>query len=171
MYDNSSGTTGLSKPKLTPRDLPALLSPAAEPYIEQIAQRSVALTRQRFGHTMQLFIPLYVSNECFNTCTYFVDLAWNISINESFLSDDDIHKEARYLSQKGFKHVLLLTGESPKKVGDDYIAHAVSILSQYFSSVGIEVQKPLNQSQYESMIASGADSFDSLSRNLPLSNL
>lgn len=146
----------LSKSHLTFEDLPILLSPAAEHYIEIMAQKAHALTKQRFGNTMQLFIPMYVSNECFNTCTY-----CGFSVEHKYvrktLTDEEIRQEAAFLKNKGFQHVLLLTGESPKNVGTDYIANAVRLLAADFASVGIEVQ-PMSVDDYHVVIQAGADS-------------
>ena len=146
----------LKKPRLTVSDLPFLLSPNATPYLEKMAQRAQAITVQRFGRTMQLFIPLYVSNECFNVCTY-CGFSKEHAYKRITLNDTQIIEEAKILKSKGFDHILLLTGESPKKVGVDYISHAVKLLSPLFSSVGIEVQ-PMKQADYERMIQSGCDS-------------
>ncbi|MBG90234.1 MAG: 2-iminoacetate synthase ThiH [Actinobacteria bacterium] len=146
----------LNKRHLSYHDLPVLLSPAAQSYLEEMAQRSHSLSIQRFGRTMQLFIPLYLSNECHNTCTY-------CSFSQSFdyprhtLSSDEIHQECELLQKKGFKQILLLTGEAPKSVDADYIAKAAQIAKGYFSSVGIEVQ-PLEQSDYKTMLSHGCDS-------------
>lgn len=146
----------LQKSKCDISDFHTLLSPAAEGYLEPMAQKAHAITKQRFGNIVQFFVPMYLSNECFNTCTYCGFSMENKYVRKT-LNDEDIHNEFRALADKGFEHVLLLTGESPKKVGTDYIAHAVSIARYYFSSVGIEVQ-PMNQEDYTQVIQSGADS-------------
>ena len=146
----------LRQERFTLADFPKLLSPAASERIEQLAQRSRDLTIQRFGHTMQLFMPLYLSNVCFNTCTY-----CGFSIENKFkritLGEDEIIKEAMLLKEKGIQHLLLLTGEAPGKVGVDYISAAVKQLSPHFASIGIEVQ-PFETDEYETLISSGADS-------------
>ncbi len=136
-------------------DLPALLSPAAEKQIETLAQKSQTLTRNRFGNTIQLFIPMYLSNECYNTCTY-CGFSMEHTFKRKTLTTEEIRKEAEIISQKGFKHILLLTGESPKKVGTDYIKNAISIINPLFSSIGIEVQ-PLKQIEYETLINEGVE--------------
>ncbi len=153
---DSQVQTVLHKSRLSLHDLPTLLSPAALHYLETLAQRSHAITKQRFGNTMQLFTPLYVTNVCYNRCTY-----CGFSIDNDYeriiLSDDDILKEAKHLSERGFDHLLLLTGEAPGKVDTPYIAHAVSLLKPYFSSIALEVQ-PLSTDNYKTLISSGADS-------------
>tara|TARA_A100001015_G_scaffold202259_1_gene225876 strand:- start:1107 stop:2216 length:1110 start_codon:yes stop_codon:yes gene_type:complete len=146
----------ISKSKFSISDLPYLLSPAAENVIETIAQKSSQLTKQRFGKTMQLFIPMYLSNECYNTCTY-CGFSKEHKYERVTLSDEQINKELTTLKEKGFQHILLLTGESPKKVGADYIKNAVKLTSKKFDSIGIEVQ-PLKQHEYEEIILAGADS-------------
>ena len=104
---------------------------------------------------MQIFVPLYLSNECYNTCTY-CGFSQEHSYQRITLTDNQIITEATQLKQRGFDHILLLTGESPKKVGVDYIDHAVRLLSPHFSSVGIEVQ-PLKTIEYQHIITSGAN--------------
>lgn len=136
--------------------LSVLISPAAKPFLETMAQRAHDLTVQRFGRTMQLFIPMYLSNECSNNCTY-----CGFSVANKFrrrtLSLDEIATEGRLLSEKGFRHLLILTGESQRKVGTEYISRAIKVLSPYFSSIGIEVQ-PMSKDDYAQLIESGADS-------------
>lgn len=146
----------LKQPTFSSKDLSILLSPAAEPYLETMAQKSSQLTRQHFGRTMQLFIPLYLSNECYNSCTY-CGFSFEHKYPRTTLSDSDIIAEAKTLAAKGFKHVLLLTGESPKKVGVDYIAHAIKLVKPFFASIGIEVQ-PLKKTDYKTLIKAGAQS-------------
>lgn len=146
----------LSKNHIQPSDLECLISPAAEAYLEPMAARAQALTRQRFGQTMQLFIPLYLSNECFNSCTY-CGFSMEHEYPRVTLSKEEILTEGRILKEKGFQHILLLTGEAPGRVGTDYIAQAVEWLSPLFPSIGIEVQ-PLSKEDYDQVIRAGADS-------------
>ena len=146
----------LNKQTFTPEDFPYLISKEATPHLEQLAQRAHHLTRQRFGNTMQLFIPMYLSNLCYNTCTY-----CSFSIEHKYprvtLTKDEILKEGYILKEKGFQHILLLTGEPPKEVGVHYIAEAIKILSPLFSSIGIEIQ-PLNYDDYITLRKAGVDS-------------
>lgn len=146
----------LRKSRWNLADFPKLISPAATPYIETMARLSTALTRQRFGHTMQMFIPMYLANYCYNKCTY-----CGFSIDNDYpriaLSSDEIVKEGLILKEKGFQHLLILTGEAPDKSGPDYIADAVKLLSPHFASIAIEVQ-PLKTEDYEAIIQAGADS-------------
>ena len=146
----------IDKNRWSHTDLPTLLSPAAIPYLERMAQKAKKLTEQRFGNTMQLFIPMYLSNECYNNCTY-CGFSMKFKYPRVTLSDKEILAEAKILKEKGFKHLLVLTGEAPGKVGEDYISHAIKLLSPHFSSIGIEIQ-PLRESGYTKMIQAGSDS-------------
>ena len=146
----------LQKHSFSFHDFLALISPAAETYLEIIAQRSQQITQQRFGKTMTLFMPLYLSNECYNNCTY-CGFSYNLEYERKTLNDSEILHEARLLKEKGIDHVLLLTGEAPKTVGVDYIANAARLIRPFFSSIGIEVQ-PLKKTEYEYLIKEGIDS-------------
>ncbi|NBV41923.1 radical SAM protein, partial [bacterium] len=146
----------LQKSTWTPNDFPALISPAAKIHLETMAQHAHRLTVQRFGKTIQLFIPMYLSNLCYNTCTY-----CGFSIHNKYkrivLTPEQILNEGHLLRNKGFRHILLLTGEAEDRAGVDYIAQAVRILSPVMSSIGIEVQ-PMTAENYEKLIAAGTDS-------------
>src|ERR1041385_4628404 len=99
----------LQKSKRDLEDLKALLSPAASPYLEQMAQLSHHLTQKRFGKTIQMYVPLYLSNECQNICTY-CGFSLDNKIKRKTLSDAEIIKEAEAIKKSGFDHVLLVTG-------------------------------------------------------------
>jgi 2-iminoacetate synthase len=133
-------------------DFRALLSPAAAPYLEEMAQASHRLTVERFGKTMQLFAPLYLSNVCANVCTYCGFSAQN-RIPRKVLNDREIVAEAEALRALGFEHVLLVTGEAGR-VGRDYLANALRLLRPYFSSLSIEVQ-PLDEEDYAALAPAG----------------
>jgi 2-iminoacetate synthase len=133
-------------------DLAALLSPAAEPYLEQMAQLSHQLTVERFGKTMQLYAPMYLTNICANVCTYCGFSAQN-KIPRKALNDQEILAEAEVIKSYGFNHLLLVTGES-SRYGADYIAHALSLLRERFSSLSMEVQ-PLDESEYALLVKHG----------------
>lgn len=137
----------LDAPVRTLEDFKALISPAAEPFLEEMARLSNVLTRQRFGDTMNMYIPLYLSNECQNICTY-CGFSLDVDIARKTLSDAEIEAEARIILEKGFGHVLLVTGEANKTVGTDYFRNAVNLLKPYFSQISMEVQ-PLDQRDYE----------------------
>jgi 2-iminoacetate synthase len=143
----------LAKNKRNLEDFKALISPAAEPYLEQMAQLSHQLTQKRFGKTIQMYIPMYLSNECQNICTY-CGFSMDVKIPRITLSDEDILKEVEVVKGLGYDHVLLVTGEANKTVGKDYLKNAIQLLKPHFSHISIEVQ-PLKQDEYEELIEAG----------------
>ncbi|CAM1352707.1 2-iminoacetate synthase ThiH [Tenacibaculum insulae] len=143
----------LSKDKLALEDFKALISPAARPYIEQMAQKSSLLTKKRFGNTIQMYAPMYLSNECQNICTY-CGFSMTNKIPRRTLTDTEILKEVAFLKEKGYDHILLVTGEANRTVGVAYIKNAIELIRSQFSNVTIEVQ-PLDQEEYESLIEAG----------------
>ena len=136
------------------RDLIALLSPvASESYLEEMATLSNRLTQQRFGKTIRLFAPMYLSNECNNVCDYCGFSMYN-KITRKTLSDIEILKEAGILKKRGFEHVLLVTGESNRLVGIKYLCHALDLLRPHFANLSMEVQ-PLEEKDYAKLIEHG----------------
>ncbi len=133
-------------------DLAALLSPAAAPFLEELAQLSHERTVERFGRTMQLYAPMYLTNVCANICTYCGFSAQN-RIPRKALNDAEILAEADVLARHGFEHVLLVTGES-SRYGTTYLANALRLLRSRFSSLSIEVQ-PLEEADYASLGGDG----------------
>jgi 2-iminoacetate synthase len=133
----------------------ALLSPAAAPYLETMAQRAHQLTVQRFGRTIQMYAPLYLSNECSNGCLY---CGFNVhnQMPRKTLSLDEIAAEAQVLHDRGFRHLLLVTGEAPQIAGLDYLEAAIERIRPLFSSLSIEIY-PLDQAGYARLIAAGVD--------------
>ncbi|MCK7458746.1 2-iminoacetate synthase ThiH [Idiomarina aminovorans] len=146
----------LSKQQLNTDDFMALLSPAAEPYLPAMAQRSQQLTRQRFGNTLQLFIPLYLSNLCANDCSY-CGFSMSNRLKRKTLSLAEIEEECRAIKAKGFDTLLVVTGEHESKVGIDYFRQALPIIKRYFSYVMFEVQ-PLSSDEYRELRQLGLDS-------------
>ena len=136
-------------------DFAILLSPVAGDYLEEMAKISFALTRKRFGQVINLYIPLYLSNECANICTYCGYSSQN-KIPRKILSEQEIKQELKTINSMGFDSVLLLTGESPKRVGIDYLLHALKIAKQKISHIGMEVQ-PLSEKEYVELIQNGLD--------------
>lgn len=134
-------------------DFKALISPAARPFLEEMAHESKRLTKKRFGNVIQMYAPMYLSNECQNICTY-CGFSMTNKIPRKTLTDAEIHREAEFLKSKGYDHILLVTGEANKKVGVDYMSNAVRILKDYFSNISIEIQ-PLDQDEYEQLIKDG----------------
>ena len=143
----------LQKNKRNLEDFKALISPAAIPYLEQMAQLSNDLTQKRFGKTIQMYVPLYLSNECQNICTYCA-FSLDNKIKRKTLTDDEILQEVQAIKQMGYDHVLLVTGEANQTVGVNYLQHAIQLIRPYFSHISIEVQ-PLDQTDYETLLAEG----------------
>ena len=140
----------LSKNKRDLEDFKALISPAAAPYLEQMAQLSMTSTKKRFGNTIQMYVPMYLSNECQNICTY-CGFSMTNKIPRRTLTDDEILKEIAFIKSKGYDHILLVTGEANKTVGVPYIKHAMELIKDQFANITIEVQ-PLDQHEYEELI-------------------
>ena len=143
----------LNSKKRNLEDFKALISPAAEPYLEQMAQMSHHLTQKRFGKTIQMYIPMYLSNECQNICTY-CGFSLTNKIPRKTLSDEEILKEVKFIKSKGYDHILLVTGETNTTVGVGYLENAIKLIRPYFSQISIEVQ-PLEQEEYERLIPLG----------------
>lgn len=159
-YDPDSYTAAdveaaLAHDECTLDDFKALLSPAAEPYIEQMAQKAQAITRARFGNSIQLFTPLYIANYCDNGCIY---CGFNCSnkIKRSALSHDDLIKELDTIAATGLQDILILTGESQRMSSVEWIGEAIKLAAERFSTVGIEIY-PANIKDYEYLHECGAD--------------
>lgn len=143
----------LNKTKPNLEDFKALVSPAAMPYLEQMAQRSQQLTQKRFGKTIQMYVPLYLSNECQNICTY-CGFSLHNKIKRKTLTDEEILKEADFIKSMGYDHVLLVTGEANMTVGAGYLKNAIRLLRAHFSHISMEVQ-PLDEDEYALLINEG----------------
>jgi 2-iminoacetate synthase len=137
-------------------DFKSLVSPAAEPFLEEMAVMSRQLTLKRFGKTLQLYIPLYVSNECRNPCVYCGFNRGN-DIARKTLTLNELRQEAAAIRKMGFNHILLVSGEHPAKAGMPYFESALEILRPQFSHISMEVQ-PLDREEYEALIAKGLNS-------------
>jgi len=136
-------------------DFVALLSPAAEHYLEPMAQRANALTVQHFGKVILLYTPLYLSNYCTNFCLYCGFAATN-RLRRDRLTLKEVAAEARVINSSGLRHILILTGESRKMSSVDYIRQCVEVLRPYFLSISIEVY-PLETDEYTRVVESGVD--------------
>ena len=159
-YDYSSFTPNdvneaLSKDVLSIRDFQALLSPAAEPFLELMAQRAQKETRKHFGNTVYMFTPLYISNYCENYCIYCGFNSHN-KIKRLKLNMDQIEKEMKAIADTGLQEVLILTGESRKNSDIKYIGEACRLATKYFKVVGVEIY-PANSDEYEYLNSCGAD--------------
>ncbi|MBR6717259.1 MAG: 2-iminoacetate synthase ThiH [Oscillospiraceae bacterium] len=140
---------------LTQDDFGALLSPAAEPFLEAMARRAMIETHKHFGNSVLLFTPLYISNYCENHCIY---CGFNCKnrIRRAKLDEDGIRREMEAIAKTGMEEVLILTGESRKMSDVRYIGRACEIAHEYFKNVGIEVY-PMNTDEYAYLHACGAD--------------
>ena len=129
----------LQKKNKTIDDFLNFLSPVAAQKLEVMATMTQQLTQKRFGKTIQLYAPLYLSNECQNICTY-CGFSLDNSIKRKTLSDTELMIEATVLKSMGVNHVLLVSGEANKIVGIDYFLNAVHLLKPHFANISIEVQ-------------------------------
>lgn len=145
----------LSRSHLSAQDLLALLSDTADTRLETMARRASELTRNHFGNAVVLFTPMYISNYCDNVCPY-CSFALQHDISRKQLDFAEIEVEAQRISSSGIRHILLLTGESPRMVTREYLEGAIQLLRRYFSSVAIEIF-PLTNEEYAGAIAAGAD--------------
>ena len=128
-------------------DFMALLSPAAEPYLETMARLSRKYTEERFGKTISMFIPLYITNSCSNSCVYCGFHREN-PMARTILTPEQIEDEYKAIKQLApFENILLVTGENPAKAGVPYLAKAIDIAKKYFSNIKIEVM-PLSAEDY-----------------------
>jgi 2-iminoacetate synthase len=137
------------------RDFAALLSPAAAARLEELAARAHEITVRRFGRTVQLYAPLYLSNECVETCTY-CSFSRPNPIARRTLSADEVAAEARILRAQGFRHLLLVSGEHPRKVSPDYVAQVIARLAPDVPSLSVEVQ-PQTEEVYAQWTRAGAE--------------
>ena len=133
----------------------ALLSPAAEPHLEEMAARALDETRRHFGNSVCLFTPLYVSNYCSNECVYCGFNCRN-GIHRATLDLPSVERELDAIAATGLEEVLILTGESRARSGVDYISKCVELASERFATVGVEVY-PMNTDEYAVLHRSGAD--------------
>lgn len=137
----------LGKENLDVEDFMALVSPAAIPYIEQMAQLSMKYTQERFGKTISMYIPLYLSNACNNFCVY-CGFNHNNNITRTTLNDSQIEAECKAIRKLGpFENILFVTGEHPGVAGVDYLENALKIARPYFNNMSIEVM-PLKSEDY-----------------------
>ena len=133
----------------------ALLSPAAEPLLEEIAARAREVTRAHFGNSVCMFTPLYVSNYCINGCVYCGFHKGN-RIERLKLGLDDVARELDAIAATGLEDILLLTGETHSEEDVRYVCDCVSLAAERFAEVGIEVF-PMNSGDYARVQAAGAD--------------
>ena len=159
-YDYSKYTArdvvaALEHESVSIEDLKALLSPAAEPFLERMAQRARAETVKHFGNTVYLFTPLYIANYCENYCVYCGFNCYN-DIRRMKLNMEQIDKEMKVIADSGMEEILILTGESRAKSSVEYIGEACKLARKYFRMVGLEIY-PVNTDEYRYLHECGAD--------------
>ncbi len=159
-YDSAAYTArdvkaALEHDRCTVEDLCALLSPAAEPFLEQMAERARIETGRHFGNTVYMFTPLYIANYCENYCVYCGFNCYN-DINRMKLSAEQIEREMKIIADSGMEEILILTGESRAKSSVEYIGEACRLARKYFRSVGLEIY-PVNTDEYRYLHQCGAD--------------
>lgn len=145
----------LEKDTCSVEDFKALLSPAAEPFLEKMAERAKYETSKHFGNTVYLFTPLYIANYCENYCVYCGFNCYN-QINRKKLNYEEIEHEMKVIADSGIEEILMLTGESRKMSDVEYIGEACKLASRYFKNVGLEIY-PLNTDEYRYLHECGAD--------------
>jgi 2-iminoacetate synthase len=145
----------LAKSSPTLADFAQLISPAGGEFLETIGRRSQQLTQQRFGKVIRLFAPLYLSNECINNCKY-CGFSRDNAILRVTLTVDEVLRETRALAAQGFRNVLLVAGEHPKFVSNNYLRDCVAALHEEIPSVSLEVG-PMETENYRPLVAAGAD--------------
>ena len=159
-YDASKYTArdvrmALEHETCTVEDFKALLSPAAEPFLEQMAQRARMETSKHFGNTVYLFTPLYIANYCENYCVYCGFNCYN-DIHRMKLTPEQIEHEMQVIASSGMEEILILTGESRVQSDVKYIGEACKLARKYFRMVGLEIY-PVNTDEYRYLHECGAD--------------
>lgn len=154
-YTASDVLRAIESDSCSSEDFKALLSPAAEPFLEQIARKARQETRKHFGNSAYFFTPIYISNYCENYCIYCGFNCHN-KIKRAKLSMEEIHEEMKAIADTGLEEILILTGESRKASDVKYIGEACKIARKYFKNIGIEVY-PMNSDEYRYLHECGAD--------------
>ncbi len=145
----------LGRDRLSVADFGALLSPAAEPFLEDMARKARLVTARHFGNTVYLFTPLYIANHCENYCVYCGFNCYN-DIRRVRLTAEQIEREMKIIAESGMEEILILTGESRSQSGLEYIGEACRLARKYFRMVGLEIY-PVNTDEYRYLHECGAD--------------
>lgn len=153
--DAAAVQRALAKKRRDLDDFAALISPAAAPFLAQMASQAQLLTRQRFGHALQFYIPLYLSNLCANDCSY-CGFSMSNALKRRTLTLAEVEQECQAIKAQGFATVLLVAGEHEKKVGLSYFKQVLPVVKRYFSYVLLEVQ-PLASRDYAELRQYGLD--------------
>lgn len=154
-YTEADVRRALGSEYLSAEDFAALLSPAAMPFLEDMARRAQEETRRHFGNSVYIFTPIYISNYCDNHCIYCGFNCTN-KIRRAKLSMERIDQEMAAIARSGLEEILILTGESPTKSDVHYIGEACKIARNYFKMVGLEVY-PMDSGDYAYLHECGAD--------------
>lgn len=154
-YTAADVRSALVKDNLSPEDFAALLSPAAFPFLEEMARKAQYETRKHFGNSVCMFTPLYIANYCENECVYCGFNCKN-KIHRAKLTYEEIDHELSVIAATGLKEILILTGESRHMSDVEYIGEALKLARKYFSTIGIEIY-PLNSDEYWYLHECGAD--------------
>ena len=154
-YTEADVRRALAHSERTPEDFQALLSPAALPLLEEIAQAAQVETRKHFGNSVYMFTPIYIANYCENYCIYCGFNCHN-KINRAQLNAEEIEKEMAAIAKTGLQEILILTGESRSKSTVEYIGEACKIAQKYFKVIGLEIY-PVNSDEYAYLHECGAD--------------
>lgn len=154
-YTEKDVRTALERKTCTIEDFKVLLSPAAEPFLERMAQRARLETSKHFGNTVYMFTPLYIANYCENYCVYCGFNCYN-NINRMKLNMEQIEREMKIISESGMEEILILTGESRAQSNVRYIGEACKLARKYFRMVGLEIY-PVNVDEYKYLHECGAD--------------
>ena len=154
-YTATDVRSALAKDVLNPEDFAALLSPAAFPFLEEMAHKAQYETRKHFGNSVCMFTPLYIANYCENECVYCGFNCKN-KIHRAKLTYEEIDHELATIAKTGLKEILILTGESRNMSDVEYIGEALKLARKYFSTIGIEIY-PLNSDEYHYLHECGAD--------------
>ena len=155
IYTPEDVRKALQHERCTVDDLKALLSPSAEPFLEEMAEKARLETRKHFGNTVYLFTPLYIANYCENYCVYCGFNCYN-DIKRMKLNTEQIEKEMKIIADSGMEEILILTGESRSVSGVEYIGEACRLARKYFRMVGLEIY-PVNIDEYRYLHECGAD--------------
>lgn len=140
--------------QLTPEEFAVLISPAADPYLEQMAQLSHKYTRERFGNVISMYIPMYVSNACTNKCVY-CGFNHDNKFERTTLTMEQVKAECNAIKALGpFQNLLIVSGEYPSKCGINYLENVLQVCRPYFHNLTIEVQ-PMRSYEYERLTHSG----------------
>jgi 2-iminoacetate synthase len=143
----------LSASSRTLEDFKALISPAASGYLEQMASISHRLTKKRFGNVVQMYVPMYLSNECNNICTY-CGFSYDNKVRRKTLSSVEIMQEVAVIKKMGYEHILLVTGEANQTVDVAYFKKVLALLKPHFAQISMEVQ-PMDVEDYQELIPYG----------------